>query len=76
MLDSANENALVGVLQAARRFVALQARAEAVAQPVNLADAIERDFMLFDLHEAGTDLRRAVQEAEFAGAPRFADHRA
>lgn len=57
------------VLSAARRFLDLQARADAAhsAQaPATLADAIERDFLLFDLHDAARDLRDAVSVAEQA----------
>jgi hypothetical protein len=57
------------VLAAARRFLDLQGRAEAAqaAQaPATLADAIERDFLLFDLHDAQRDLRAAVNAAEQA----------
>jgi hypothetical protein len=57
------------VLGAARRFLDLQARAVAAQSaqaPASLADAIERDFLLFDLHDAARDLRDAVSAAEQA----------
>jgi hypothetical protein len=57
------------VLSAARRFIDLQARADAAQSaqaPASLADAIERDFLLFDLHDAARDLRDAVSVAEQA----------
>lgn len=56
--------ALAEVYAAARRFVATQRRADASARPTSLAEAIERDFLLFDLHEAGRDLRDAVEAAD------------
>ena len=54
------------VLSAARRFLEIQARADAPHAPTTLADAIERDFLLFDLHDAARDLRDAVSVAEQA----------
>lgn len=60
---------LLDVLGAARRFLELQARADsalAAHAPATLADAIERDFLLFDLHDAKRDLREAVEAAEQA----------
>jgi len=57
------------VLGAARRLLDLQDRAtaaQAAQAPATLADAIERDFLLFDLHDAQRDLRKAVAAAEQA----------
>ena len=55
---------LMEVLVAARRLLALQARAGLDHVPGSLADAIDRDFLLFDLHDAARDLRDAVEAAE------------
>ena len=55
---------LMEVLVAARRLLAMQSRMNAVVVPESLADAIERDFLLFDLHEAAQELHDAVEIAE------------
>ncbi|MCO6415954.1 hypothetical protein JYK14_07150 [Siccirubricoccus sp. KC 17139] len=64
------------VFEAARRFVAYRARAAALAvescEETSLAEAIERDFLLFDLGRAEHELREAVLALDpdlAAGAP-------
>jgi hypothetical protein len=66
------------VLAAARRLVELQRRADtsaaAASQPASLADAIDRDFLLFDLHDAARELTAAVAAADQAEAARTLPH--
>lgn len=55
---------LLRVFETARRFISCRTRAAALAErsdPVGtLADAIERDFLIFDLARAERALREAV----------------
>jgi len=57
------------VVEAARRFIACRELATAMAAghlppPKSLAEAIQRDFVAFDLSRAERDLREAVIAAE------------
>jgi hypothetical protein len=59
--------ALLKVLDSARRFIAFHERAAAIAAgkippPRTLAEAIDRDFLAFDLERAARELREAVIE--------------
>jgi hypothetical protein len=52
---------LLRVLETARRFIACRERAATTAAPAaTLAEAIERDFLAFDLSRAERELRDAV----------------
>ena len=69
----AAELALMEVLRAARALIALQDRSTALARaaqtgPTSLTDAIERDFLTFDLQDAVTVLRDAVAAADALGS--------
>ncbi|UFN49854.1 hypothetical protein LPC08_04210 [Roseomonas sp. OT10] len=60
-----HDTLLMEVLVAARRLLALQSRLDSGARAAGcLAEAIDRDFLLFDLHDAARDLREAVEAAE------------
>jgi hypothetical protein len=67
--DPAQRDTLHRVFDAARRFIACRERAAAVAMgrippPRTLGEAIERDFLGFDLEEAERALREAVTTAD------------
>lgn len=71
----AAELALMEVLRAARALLAVQERSHALsrasqASPPSLTDAIERDFLTFDLQDASQILREAVAAADALGSPR------
>lgn len=71
----AAELALMEVLRAARALLAVQDRSHALARasqcsPPSLTDAIERDFLTFDLQDASQVLREAVAAADALGSPR------
>lgn len=60
---------LLRVFDTARRFVAYREREAALAAgklpaPRTLAEAIDRDFLAFELRRAERDLRDAVMSAE------------
>ncbi len=66
---SDSREAMRQVFEAARRFVACRERAAAMAMgrippATTLAEAIERDFLGFDLEEAERQLREAVVTAD------------
>ncbi len=69
----AAELVLMEVLRAGRALVALQDRSTALARaaqagPASLTDAIERDFLIFDLQDAVVVLRDAIAAADALGA--------
>ncbi|WP_431285298.1 hypothetical protein ACQW02_11065 [Humitalea sp. 24SJ18S-53] len=71
----AAELVLMEVLRAARALLALQERSNALsraaqASPPSLTDAIERDFLAFDVQDAFGVLRDAVAAADALGVPR------
>lgn len=55
---------LMEVVIAARRLLVIQSRLDTTLLPKSLSDAIERDFLLFDLQEAALNLRHVVEAAE------------
>ncbi|TCZ55099.1 hypothetical protein [Roseicella aquatilis] len=62
------------VIEAARRFVACRERAVAlrrgrIPEPASLAEAIDRDFLGFDIARAERDLRAAVIALDPDSAP-------
>ncbi|MDO9707974.1 hypothetical protein [Paracraurococcus lichenis] len=62
------------VLDAARRFIAYRERAAALAkgrmaEPATLAEAIDRDFLAFDITQAERELRAAVIALDPDSAP-------
>lgn len=57
---------LLGVLEAARRFLAYRDRVTAAftsEPPQTLGAAIDRDFLVYDFEQAAEALRRAVSAA-------------
>jgi hypothetical protein len=71
------EPALLRVLEAARSFLSYRDRLNAItfsdaARPRDLAEAIDRDFLLFDMETAAQALRAAVVAAEAVAMPRAA----
>lgn len=65
---------LLRVFDTARRFIAYRERQEAIGSgrlppPRTLAEAIDRDFLAFELRRAEHDLRDAVAALAPAGDP-------
>ncbi|MFT8242628.1 hypothetical protein [Roseomonas sp. BN140053] len=63
---SVNESFPPDVLAAAQRLNRVQERMAALTAPATLAEAIERDFLLFDLHDARRALRAAMHAPEIS----------